>query len=126
MLSCCAIAKPSYQQARSFYDQLKQPINDTSLFYKKSFQERVAYMNAAKALREKAEKMFGVHSACFSAASMRFEYVMALHDFVNRREGRITSQLEWMGITDPMSMAFVYGESTAFCYRDVEELDSRK
>lgn len=120
-----AQAKPTYQEARAFYDQLKRPFSDTGVFHKKSFNERLTYMNAAKVLRDKAEKMFGAPSQCFSAASMRFEYVTSLHDFANRLEGRINSQLNWHSVTDPMYAAFSYGESTAACFNDVEKLDRR-
>lgn len=126
LLPGVAAAKPTYQQARAVYDQLKQPFFDTGVFNKKTFKERLTYMESAKSLRDKAEKMFGVPSSCFSAASMRYEYITALHDFANRLEGRINSQLDWMGVTNPMYSAFVFGESTAACYNDVEELDKRK
>ena len=126
MLSSSAFAKPSYSQARAFYDQLKQPLYDTGLFYKKPFNERVAYMNTAKTLRDKAEKMFGVPSSCYQAASTRLDYISHLHDFANRLEGRISTQLTWNGITDPMYGAFTYGESTSACYNDVEALDTAK
>ena len=126
LLPTMAIAKPTYQQARAVYDQLKQPFFDTGMFNKKTFKERLAYMEAAKSLRDKAEKMFGVPSNCFNAANMRYEYVTKLHDFANRLEGRINSQLDWISATDPMYSAFVFGESTAACYNDVEELDKRK
>lgn len=115
--------KPSYKEARAIYDQLKQPLFDTGMFYKKPFQERVAYVKSALALRDRIEKMFGGTSQCFSAANMRSEYVSHLHDFANRLEGRITTPLDWMAITNPMYMAFSYGESTAACYEDVEALE---
>lgn len=126
LLPATAAAKPTYQQARAIYDQLKQPFFDTGMFHKKAFKERLVYIDTAKAFRDKTEKMFGVPSSCFSAASMRFEYVTALHEFANRLEGRINSQLDWMGVTNPMYTAFVYGESTAACYNDVEALDNKK
>lgn len=118
--------KLSYKDARAFYDQLKKPINDTGLFHKKTFQERVTYVKAAIALRDRAEKMFGIPSQCFSAASMRSEYVTHLHDFANRLEGRISTPLDWTAVTSPMHMAFSFGESTAACYDDVEALDIPK
>lgn len=118
-------AKPNYQQARAIYDQLKQPFFDTGLFYKKSFNERIAYIDAAKSLRDRAEKLFGIPSQCFSAASMRYEYVTRLHDYSNRLEGRVNDPLDWKKITDPMYLAFSYGESTSGCYHDVEALDSK-
>lgn len=126
VLAESTIVKPTYQQARALYDQLKQPISDTGLFHKKSFKERVAYMDSAKALRDKAEKMFGVPSSCFSAASLRYEYTAKLHDYANRFEGRVNGPLDWLGVTDPMYLAFGYGESTAACYNDVEVLEKRK
>lgn len=118
--------KPSYREARAIYDQLKQPFFDTGMFHKKPFKERLSYMNSAKALRDKAEKMFGIPSNCFSAASGRYEYITHLHDFANRLEGRINTPMEWQGVTGPMYAAFSYGESTAGCYSDVEELDRRR
>lgn len=126
ILSSAPNAAPTYKQARAIYDQLKQPFFDTGLFYKKPFQERLAYLNAAKALRDRSEKMFGVPSSCFTAANMRYEYVVNLHEYVNRLEGRISSQLEWKGVTDPMYSAFVFGESTAACYSDIDALESKK
>lgn len=124
LLSVPALAKqPSYKEARALYDQLKTPFYDTGVFYQKPFQERLSYVKAAMSLRDRAEKMFGVPSQCFSAASMRSEYVSHLHDFANRLEGRITTQLDWMAVTSPMYLAFSYGESTAGCYRDVEALN---
>lgn len=126
LLAPAAIGKPSYQQARGIYDQIKQPFFDTGLFYKKSLKERQVYIDSAKVLRDKAEKMFGVPSNCSSAASMRFQYVLALHDFASRQTGLVTGQLDWKGVTDPMYFAFIYGESTSACYNDVEALDSKK
>lgn len=126
LLSGSALAKPNYQQARAIYDQLKQPLSDTGMFYKKSFNERLSYMNAAQTLRDRAEKLFGIPSQCFSAASMRYEYVANLHDFMNRLEGRVNSQVNWNALTAPMYLAFMYGESTAACYDDVEALDIKK
>lgn len=117
---------PGYKEARAVYEQLKQPFFDTGMFYKKPFNERLSYMNAAKTLRDRAEKLFGVPSQCFSAASMRYEYVTKLHDFMNRLEGRVNSQVNWNALTDPMYLAFIYGESTAACYSDVEKLDRKK
>ena len=125
-LPALAAAKPSYQQARAIYDQLKQPVFDTGVFYKKTFNERVAYVGAAKALRDKVEKLFGIPSSCFSAASGRYEYATKLHDFANRLEGRVNSQLDWMTVTEPMRSAFAYGEATAACYDDVEALEKSK
>ncbi|MBK1680410.1 hypothetical protein CKO20_08505 [Rhodocyclus tenuis] len=82
----------------------------------------MAYVKAAMALRDRAEAMFGVPSQCFTAASMRSEYVSYLHEFANRLEGRISTPLEWRSVTSPMYMAFSYGESTFACYNDVEAL----
>lgn len=121
-----AHAKPSYKDARALYDQIKKPVYDTGLFFKKPFQERVAYLKAAVVLRDRAEKMFGVPSQCFNAASMRSEYVSHLHDFANRLEGRISTPMDWMAVTNPMYTAFSYGESTAACYDHVEALETPK
>ncbi|KAF7600160.1 MAG: hypothetical protein CGU28_04200 [Candidatus Dactylopiibacterium carminicum] len=114
LLSVPALAKqPSYKEASALYDQIKQPFYDTSLFYKKPFQERAAYVKAAMVLRDRVEKMFGASSQCYSAANMRSEYIGHLHDFANRLEGRISTQLDWAAVTNPMHMAFSYGESAA-------------
>lgn len=126
LFSNCAFSKPTYQQASAIYDQLKKPFFDTGMFYKKPFNERLTYMREAKSLMDKAEKLFGIPSNCFTAASMRYEYVSALHGFANRLEGRIDSQLEWNSAVSPMRTAFSYGESTGACYNDVEALDNKK
>ncbi len=116
-----AYGKISYKEARALYDQLKQPVWDTGLFYKKSFQERAAYMDQAKKLEQKLE-VFGVPSQCRSAGISRTEYIRHMHFFANVAEGRASIH-DYKDLTDPMYNAFAFGEHVAACYDDVEVLD---
>jgi hypothetical protein len=127
--TCPAFASPangkiSYEAARSLYDKLKQPVWDTGLFNKKSFQERTKYMKAGKDL-EKQFEVFGVGSQCLGAAIMRNAYIQALHNYANILEGRVQIT-GWQDFTIPMYNAFTYGEQVAACYEDVEALDKRR
>jgi hypothetical protein len=111
----------SYQDANAIYDQLKQPLYDTGMFYKKSSADRTAYVRAALELRDKVEPIFGVPSPCFSAANMRLEYVRNLIIFAMVVDGR--SQIkDWHDLTQPMYTAAIMGEAIAGCYQDVEAL----
>ncbi len=116
-----AHGKISYADARAIYDQLKQPVEETGVFNKRSMQDRQAYVKTAQALRDKVEPIFGVPSQCFTAATMRAEYASNLHTFASALEGM--GQLNgWQDLTSPMRSAFMYGNAVAGCYEDVEAL----
>jgi hypothetical protein len=110
----------SYVDAMAFYSLLKHPVEVGGLFHQKTYAERGAYANDARALRDKVEPIFGVPSACYSAATMRAEYAQAMSAFANRQELRGGST--WADISPAMHAAFVYGEAVASCYDDIEAL----
>lgn len=116
-----ARGKINYADARAMYDQLRQPLEETGVFNKRSMQERQAYVQAARVLRDKVEPIFGVSSECFSAASMRAEYANNLHTFASALEG-IGKLNDWQDLTHPMRSAFMYGNAVAGCNSDVEAL----
>lgn len=119
-----APGKISYEKASALYAQLKQPMYDTGMFHKKSFQERSQYMRAGEAL-EKQFEVFGNGSHCLGAAIMRNDYIRAMHNYANVLEGR-AKLVQWGDLTNPMYNAFSYGEQVANCYIDVEALDTKR
>ncbi|MCK9606220.1 MAG: hypothetical protein M0R33_07180 [Methylomonas sp.] len=116
-----AYGKISYKDARALYDQLKQPVWDTGLFNKKSFQERLAYMEQSKKLEQKLE-VFGVPSQCRSAGITRTVYIRSLIFFADANEGRSNIR-DFKDLTDPMYNAFAFGDHVNGCYDEVEVLD---
>jgi hypothetical protein len=115
-----AYGRISYEDARAFYGLLKHPVEVGGLFHQKTYAERVAYANDARALRDKVEPIFGVPSQCYSAAVMRAEYARAMSAFATGQELRSGST--WIEIAAAMHAAFTYGESVAGCYDDIEAL----
>lgn len=118
-----AQGKISHKEARALYDQLKNPVWDTGIFYKKTFQERVSYMQEAKKLEEQLE-VFGTPSQCRSAAISRSDYIRQLHYFANVGEGKEAIR-NWEDVTAPMYNAFLFGDHVAGCYDEVAALDAK-
>lgn len=127
LLCANAMAEPSakYKEARAMYDQLKKPFYDTGIYYKKTYNQRTAYMDDAKRLAAKAEKLIGIGSQCARATTMRIEYIQSLNVYAYKFEVGDSKPLTWQDVTNPMYSAFVFGEATAACYDEVEALDQR-
>ena len=116
-----AFGKITYKEARALYDQLKNPVWDTGMFYKKTFDERMAYIEEAKKLADKFE-VFGTPSQCKSAGLSRIEYIWAMHNFASAKEGLLQIN-DWNDFTHPMFNAFTFGDHVGGCYDEVETLD---
>lgn len=118
---------PSYKDARNLYDQLGKPVAASGVWWKKPLPERQQALREADALAKRAESLFGTSrrfAACRSAALAMKTFILDLNDLALVVDGRREIK-NAVALFAPSFNAVAFGEHKAFCYEEVEALDTQ-
>jgi hypothetical protein len=127
-LAPSAQAKPTYQQARAIYDVMGKTIDDAGIWYNKDRATRTALARDASSLVKKSEQVFGNDSSfrqCLRAVVLHQEYVSHLNALADTVQG-VTSSPSPTALFSAYPNAARFGDARAWCYSEMESLNSPK
>ena len=121
-----AQSKPSYAQARAFYDEMDKTVMQTGVWHQRTPEQRMQAKRASVALSKRADTLFGVDGPgkqCAMAATWHNDYVGNLNRIVGIMQGDSTTAQQLLAM---QRTAADLGQTRAWCREYIETLDSKK